>query len=86
MCGSVVHPAPVLPPENGRTVTKEQVDRAAVAARKAADQAAALSLQAGGVKGGLDQRFERIKEQADAEIGSWKEAWHHEQFYRIILV
>ena len=75
VCGSVVHPAPVLPPENGRTVTKEQVDRAAVAARKAADQAAALSLQAGGVKGGLDQRFERIKEQADAEIGSWKEAW-----------
>lgn len=75
VCGSAVHPAPALPPENGRTVTKEQVDRAAGEARTAADEAAGLSLRAGGVKGGLDQRFDRMREQVDAEIGSWKEAW-----------
>ena len=71
--GTAIHEAPSRPSHT--PVTKEQVDAASRRAKEASDAAAKLSLRAGGVKGSLDQRFERIKEQVEAEIGGWKESW-----------
>lgn len=71
--GAAIHEAPSRPSHT--PVTKEQVDAASRRAKEASDAAAKLSLRAGGVKGSLDQRFERIKEQVEAEIGGWKESW-----------
>ncbi|MBS6953193.1 MAG: SMC family ATPase [Enterocloster asparagiformis] len=56
-------------------VTKEQVDNASRRAKEASETAAGLSLRAGGLRGSLDQRFERMKGQVDAEIDGWKESW-----------
>lgn len=40
------------------------------------DQAAAgLSLEAGRLAGSLDARYERMKQQIDAEVAAWKEDW-----------
>ena len=74
-CGAraAIHEVPSRPSHT--PVTKEQVDAASRRAKEASDAAAKLSLRAGGVKGSLDQRFERIKEQVEAEIGGWKESW-----------
>ncbi|SET73221.1 AAA family ATPase [Enterocloster lavalensis] len=71
--GTAIHEAPSRPSHT--PVTKEQVDAASRRAKEASDAAAKLSLRAGGVKGSLDQRFERMKEQVEAEIGGWKESW-----------
>lgn len=71
--GTAIHKAPSRPSHT--PVTKEQVDAASRRAKEASDAAAKLSLRAGGVKGSLDQRFERMKEQVEAEIGGWKESW-----------
>ncbi len=71
--GAAIHEAPSRPSHT--PVTKEQVDAASRRAKEASDAAAKLSLRAGGVKGSLDQRFERMKEQVEAEIGGWKESW-----------
>lgn len=71
--GTAIHEAPSRPFHT--PVTKEQVDAASRRAKEASDAAAKLSLRAGGVKGSLDQRFERMKEQVEAEIGGWKESW-----------
>ncbi|MBS5603838.1 MAG: SMC family ATPase [Enterocloster asparagiformis] len=74
-CGAraAIHEVPSRPSHT--PVTKEQVDAASRRAKEASDAAAKLSLRAGGVKGSLDQRFERMKEQVEAEIGGWKESW-----------
>lgn len=71
--GTAIHKAPSR--SSHTPVTKEQVDAASRRAKEASDAAAKLSLRAGGVKGSLDQRFERMKEQVEAEIGGWKESW-----------
>lgn len=71
--GTAIHEAPSR--SSHAPVTKEQVDAASRRAKEASDAAAKLSLRAGGVKGSLDQRFERMKEQVEAEIGGWKESW-----------
>lgn len=71
--GTAIHEAPSR--SSHTPVTKEQVDAASRRAKEASDAAAKLSLRAGGVKGSLDQRFERMKEQVEAEIGGWKESW-----------
>lgn len=71
--GTAIHEAPSRPSHT--PVTKEQVDAASRRAKEASDAAAKLSLRAGGVKGSLDQRFERMKEQVEVEIGGWKESW-----------
>jgi len=71
--GTAIHEAPSR--LSHTPVTKEQVDAASRRAKEASDAAAKLSLRAGGVKGSLDQRFERMKEQVEAEIGGWKESW-----------
>lgn len=71
--GAAIHEAPSRPSHT--PVTKEQVEAASRRAKEASDAAAKLSLRAGGVKGSLDQRFERMKEQVEVEIGGWKESW-----------
>ncbi len=71
--GAAIHEALSRPSHT--PVTKEQVDAASRRAKEASDAAAKLSLRAGGVKGSLDQRFERMKEQVEGEIGGWKESW-----------
>lgn len=69
--GSARRTAPAPP------ATKEQVDSLAGAARAAEERAAALSLEAGRMKGSLDQRLERIQEQMEQEIRGWKDSWQN---------
>lgn len=83
VCGSTEHPNPAggggeqVGVASAAPVTKEQVDRLAGVARAAEERAAALSLEAGRMKGGLDRRLEGIQEQAEQEIRGWKEAWQN---------
>lgn len=75
VCGSVSHPSPARYLEDGTEASKDKVDRLkAIAVEK--DQAAAgLSLEAGRLAGSLDARYERMKQQIDAEVAAWKEDW-----------
>ena len=67
VCGSVTHPAPARYLEEGKEAAKDKVDRLKAAAR--------LSLEAGRLAGSLDTRYERMKQQIDAEVATWKEDW-----------
>uniref|UniRef100_UPI003566F2C4 AAA family ATPase n=1 Tax=Enterocloster aldenensis TaxID=358742 RepID=UPI003566F2C4 len=56
-------------------VTKELVDQAAKDSEARTRTASELSLKAGRLAGGLETRYTRMRQQIDAEVGSWKEAW-----------
>lgn len=90
VCGSMVHPAPAGPGQaaGGRNpadtfpcaypdcdVTKELVDQAAKDSEARTRTASELSLKAGRLAGSLETRYTRMRQQIDAEVGSWKEAW-----------
>ena len=90
VCGSTVHPAPAGPGQaaGGRNpadtfpcaypdcdVTKELVDQAAKDSEARTRTASELSLKAGRLAGSLETRYTRMRQQIDAEVGSWKEAW-----------
>ena len=75
VCGSVTHPAPARYLEEGNEAAKDKVDRLKAAAEEKDKAAARLSLEAGRLAGSLDTRYERMKQQIDAEVASWKEDW-----------
>ena len=75
VCGSVTHPAPARYMEEGKEAAKDKVDRLKAAAEEKDKAAARLSLEAGRLAGSLDTRYERMKQQIDAEVASWKEDW-----------
>ena len=75
VCGSVAHPAPARYLEEGNEAAKDKVDRLKAAAEEKDKAAARLSLEAGRLAGSLDTRYERMKQQIDAEVASWKEDW-----------
>ena len=56
-------------------VTKELVDQAAKDSEARTRTASELSLKAGRLAGSLETRYTRMRQQIDAEVGSWKEAW-----------
>ena len=73
VCGSVAHPAPARYLEEGNEAAKDKVDRLKAAAEEKDKAAARLSLEAGRLAGSLDTRYERMKQQIDAEVATWKE-------------
>ena len=75
VCGSVTHPAPARYLEEGKEAAKDKVDRLKAAAEEKDKAAARLSLEAGRLAGSLDTRYERMKQQIDAEVATWKEDW-----------
>ena len=75
VCGSVAHPAPARYLEEGNEAAKDKVDRLKAAAEEKDKAAARLSLEAGRLAGSLDTRYERMKQQIDAEVATWKEDW-----------
>ena len=75
VCGSVAHPAPARYLEEGKEAAKDKVDRLKAAAEEKDKAAARLSLEAGRLAGSLDTRYERMKQQIDAEVATWKEDW-----------
>ena len=75
VCGSVTHPAPARYLEEGNEAAKDKVDRLKAAAEEKDKAAARLSLEAGRLAGSLDTRYERMKQQIDAEVATWKEDW-----------
>ena len=75
VCGSVTHPAPARYMEEGKEAAKDKVDRLKAVAGEKDREAARLSLEAGRLAGSLDTRYERMKQQIDAEVASWKEDW-----------
>ena len=75
VCGSVTHPAPARYLEEGKEAAKDKVDRLKAVAGEKDREAARLSLEAGRLAGSLDTRYERMKQQIDAEVASWKEDW-----------
>lgn len=75
VCGSKEHPAPACRKEDGKDITKEQVDKAAKIAEKERRTAEALSLEAGTMAGSLENQYARMREQIDGEVGTWKESW-----------
>ena len=75
VCGSVAHPAPARYLEEGNEAAKDKVDRLKAAAEEKDKAAARLSLEAGRLAGSLDTRYERMKQQIDAEGATWKEDW-----------
>lgn len=75
VCGSTTHPAPAQCPEEGKEAAKDKVDRLKAAAGEKDKAAARLSLEAGRLAGSLDTRYERMKQQIDAEVASWKADW-----------
>ena len=72
VCGSVTHPAPARYLEEGKEAAKDKVDRLKAAAEEKDKAAARLSLEAGRLAGSLDTRYERMKQQIDAEVATWK--------------
>lgn len=56
-------------------VTKELVDQAAKDSEARTRTASELSLKAGRLAESLETRYTRMRQQIDAEVGSWKEAW-----------
>ena len=56
-------------------MTKELVDQAAKDSEARTRTASELSLKAGRLAGSLETRYTRMRQQIDAEVGSWKEAW-----------
>ena len=75
VCGSVAHPAAARYLEEGKEAAKDKVDRLKAAAEEKDKAAARLSLEAGRLAGSLDTRYERMKQQIDAEVATWKEDW-----------
>lgn len=75
VCGSVTHPAPAQYPEEGKEAAKDKVDRLKAAAGEKDKAAARLSLEAGRLAGSLDARYDRMKQQIDAEVATWKADW-----------
>ena len=75
VCGSVTHPAPARYMEEGKEAAKDKVDRLKAVAGEKDREAARLSLEAGRLAGSLDTRYERMKQQIDAEVATWKEDW-----------
>lgn len=75
VCGSVAHPAPARYLEEGNEAAKDKVDRLKAVAEEKDKAAARLSLEAGRLAGSLDTRYERMKQQIDAEVATWKEDW-----------
>ena len=75
VCGSVAHPAPARYLRRGNEAAKDKVDRLKAAAEEKDKAAARLSLEAGRLAGSLDTRYERMKQQIDAEVATWKEDW-----------
>ena len=75
VCGSVAHPAPARYLEEGNEAAKDKVDRLKAVAGEKDREAARLSLEAGRLAGSLDTRYERMKQQIDAEVATWKEDW-----------
>ena len=75
VCGSVTHPAPARYLEEGKEAAKDKVDRLKAVAGEKDREAARLSLEAGRLAGSLDTRYERMKQQIDAEVATWKEDW-----------
>lgn len=62
-------------PYSDGDVTKELVDQAAKDSEARTREASELSLKAGRLAGGLETRYTRMRQQIDAEVGSWKESW-----------
>ena len=75
VCGSVSHPSPARYLEEGNEAAKDKVDRLKAVAEEKDKAAARLSLEAGRLAGSLDTRYERMKQQIDAEVATWKEDW-----------
>lgn len=75
VCGSVTHPLPARPYDDGVEVTKELVDQAGKASEDKTRTAAARSLEAGKLAGSLQTRYARMRQQIGLEVDSWKESW-----------
>ena len=74
VCGSLEHPRPAHL-FRGNAVTKEALDEAAAVRDKAQRAASQASTLAGQLAGGLDARYQTMREEIEREIGGWKASW-----------